>query len=53
MSQGLKIWGGRAVRGGAKNLRGRSKDGAKIWGGVRPPCPPALDMPAKIYLYVL
>ena len=23
--------GGRAVRGGAKNLGGRSKDGAKIW----------------------
>ena len=26
--------------GGAKNLGGRSKDGAKIWGGVRPPAPP-------------
>ena len=27
--------GGRAVRGGAKNLVGRSKDGAKIWGLAR------------------
>ena len=40
MSQGLKIWGGRAVRNGPKNLGGAVRTGPKSGGSYAPPAPP-------------
>ena len=48
MLQGLKIWVGKLYMG-AKNLGGRAvREWTKIWEGVRPPCPPASNMPGSV-----